>query len=643
MDFFAQQDVARKKTGRLVFLFILAVVFIIVAVYGVALVLLQFVGPPGNVSPEDVPRQFVMWRPDVFLTVAALVALAVGTSSLLKLAALRKGGSYVAESLGGRPVSSDTTDRDERRLLNVVEEVAIASGVPVPAVFVLPGEPGINAFAAGWSTSDAAVAVTEGAMHQLNRDELQGVVAHEFSHVLNGDMRLNIKLIALISGIMVLATIGYWALHIRPSRGSKNGGGGYAAILLAALALLIIGYGGAFVGRIIQSAVSRQREYLADASAVQFTRNPAGIANALKKIGGFQSGSVVRAPASREVRHMFFGASDVGSFMSSVFATHPPLQDRIKRLDPSFEGDWSSMTPSTAAGAAGASGFAGAAGRPASSGATGAAAIAGIGTLTIEQVEAGASLIAAIPADIRSEISEPLGACAVVCAMLLDGDEAVRQRQLVAIEKTFSEVLSAEVTRVAGAVSKLERHLLLPIGDLALPAMRRMSPVQYIAYSKTISALVRADNQVTLFEFCLQKVVEHRLFEAFQKPSAGVSGVSGRQFVDDAVVLLSAVAAAGGGTEEEAKAAMAAGLKTLFNGRTPDAGLPQGQPSLERLNTAFDNFASAPMKMRRMILLAVSDCIVHDRHVTLAESEMLRAVAYCLSLPLPPYIPSVAA
>ncbi len=634
MDFFAQQDVARKKSGRLVFLFILAVIFIIVAVYAAALLVLVFIGPRGG-SGHEIQPAFQYWRPDVFITVTALVIMAVGTSSLLKLAALRKGGGYVAESLGGRLVSSETTVPEERRLLNVVEEVAIASGVPVPAVYVLPGEPGINAFAAGWTPSDAAVAVTEGALDQLNRDELQGVVAHEFSHVLNGDMRLNIKLIALISGIMVLATIGYWALHIRPSRNSKGGGGGYAAILLAALALLLIGYGGAFVGRIIQSAVSRQREYLADASAVQFTRNPAGIANALKKIGGFSAGSVVRAPASKEVRHMFFGASDVVSFLGSMFATHPPLGDRIRRLDPSFEGDYSQMTPAPAGGAqvAGVSGFA-----------TGAAAVAGIGNLTMEQVEAGASLIADIPESIRSEIGEPFGACAVVCAMLLDRDPDVRHRQIIAIESLFSAPLAQETERVCPAVDQLDRRLMLPVADMSLPAMRRMSPVQYIAYSKTLSALVRADNQVTLFEFCLQKVVERRLFEAFEKPSARSSSLSGRQLVQDAVVLMNAVARAGGGDGAQVSRAMSAGLKVLLPRQVLDAVATSGEaPSVERLNEALDNFSSAPLKIRKQVLLAVSDCILHDRHITVAESEMLRVVAYCLGLPMPPFMTGAAA
>jgi len=640
MDFFAQQDVARKKTGRLVFLFILAVVFIIVAVYAVTLFLLPLFGG-GHGGDAKAPEQvFVWWRPDVFLTVTGLVIMAVGTASLLKMAALRQGGSYVAESLGGRPVSPDTKDLDERKFLNVVEEVAIAAGVPVPAVYVLPGESGINAFAAGWSPSDAAVAVTDGALRQLNRDELQGVVAHEFSHILNGDMRLNIKLMALISGIMVLATIGYYALHVRPPRNSKGGGGGYIAILAAALALLVIGYGGAFVARIIQSAVSRQREFLADASAVQFTRNPSGIANALKKIGGYSSGSAVTAPASKEARHMFFGPLDAVSFLGSVFATHPPLDERIRLLDPSFDGDYSHPTAS-AAGApamAGAAGFAGSQG----GGSVGARAVAGIGTLTFEQVEAGASLLAGISPSLRAEISESLGACAVVCAILMDGDTGVRETQLAAIRDTFSDALARETEIVMDEVVNLDRRYMLPLVDLSLPAMRRMSPVQYVAFSKTIGQIVRADNHVSMFEFCVQKVVEFRLFEAFEKPSVGISSMSGKGFLADAITLLMVVARAGSSENAEVSAAYNAGLITLFNGKVPAGMSMPEMPSMDRLDTVFQNFSVAPLRLRRQLLLAVSDCIVYDRHVTTVESEMLRAIAYCLALPLPPYVPKAA-
>jgi Zn-dependent protease with chaperone function len=653
MDFFAQQDKARKKTGRLVFLFVLAVVFIVAAVYAVAVVVLSFaqMKAHGGQAAPPVPLQF--WQPQLFVTVAGMVVLVIFATSMFKMLMLRKGGSYVAESLGAQPVQSDTTDRDERKLLNVVEEIAIAAGVPVPAVYIMPNEQSINAFAAGWSPADAAIAVTAGCIQQLNRDELQGVIAHEFSHVLNGDMRLNISLIAFISGIMVLATIGYYAMWMRPRRSEK----GNAAFMIAALSLVVIGYGGAFITRIIQSAVSRQREYLADASAVQFTRNPAGIANALKKIGGFSEGSVIKVPAAREVRHMFFGASEVSSFFGQMFASHPPLPQRIKLLDPSFDGDYSRMSRSEsgkaglasglASGAA--SGFAGAAGGSRTGGAgstvttTSAATAARIGTLTSEQVEAGADLIARIPASVREAISEPLGACAVVCALLLDDDAGIRTRQLGSIGMLFSPGMAQETSAVAGVVGSLDRGLKLPVVDLALPALRRMSRAQYTSFARMIHELVMADSTVTLFEFCLLKVVEFRLSGAFEKPSRGTSSVSYNELVGDAVLLFSALARAGSEHTVAAGAAYAVAMKTLFAGRIP-ATIPGLQaPTFDSLNVVFQRMSVAPLKVRQALFMACSDCVLHDGIVTAEEAELLRAVAYCMGLPLPPFVAARAA
>lgn len=648
MDFFAYQDKARKKSFQLVLLFSLAVVFIVVAVYLAVMGALYFAsGKMGQVGPEAVPYEWFNF--EVFYTVAIIVGIAIGVATLMKILALRQGGSYVAEALGGTLVQPDSTDQLERRLLNVVEEISIAAGVPVPAVYVMKKERGINAFAAGWSPSDAAVAVTSGCLEQLNRDELQGVIAHEFSHILNGDMRLNIRLIGFISGIMVLATIGYWALHLRPSTRGKNNG--HAAILLAAIALLIIGYGGAFVARLIQSAVSRQREFLADSSAVQFTRNPSGIANALKKIGGYEVHSTIHSPASKEVRHMFFGPSDVVSMLGSVLATHPPIDERIKRLDPSFDGDYSKRTvlpdlqvSELAAGQAGVAGLAGAGGSSGSRRApTSVESVAGMGVLTQERIDAGAALLAAIPDRLRHGVSDPLGACAIISALLMDSDPDVRSRQIDAISRGFSLALAREVGLVANDVAMIDRAFRLPLVDLALPALRRLSRPQYVAFSRTLIELVRADENVTLFEFCLQKVVEFRLFQAFDAASRGYRAVSPREFIGDAVVLLSAVARAGSSDEDAARRSFDAAVKTLFSGRVPAGVGPLQKPGIEQLDQAFQRFSMAPMKIKRQVFLAVSDCVLNDGNVTVEESELIRAVAYCMGLPLPPFVAVQAA
>src|SRR5262245_18680875 len=269
----------------------------------------------------------------VFAVVAASTLAIIGCAMLFKTSQLRSGGGTVARLLGGKPVPLDPSDPKERQLRNVVEEMAIASGVPVPEIYVLDGESGINAFAAGWGPADAAVAVTRGCLESLDRDELQGVIAHEFSHVFHGDMRLNIRLMGVLFGIVCLATIGRILVRAMPRGGSGKGKGGAAGVALFGVALILIGSLGVFFSRLIQAAVSRQREFFADASAVQYTRNPRGIGMALAKIGGL--GARLETAHAQEASHMLF-ADGMRRFLGGGFATHPPLEERVERVLPGF-------------------------------------------------------------------------------------------------------------------------------------------------------------------------------------------------------------------------------------------------------------------------------------------------------------------
>ncbi len=331
MDFFAQQARARKNTKVLVVYFVIAVLCIIASVYIVSLLI--FYGTASQ-EPDSSPVELVLWDPQLLLYVVLGTLGVVVAGSLYKTLALAKGGSAVAESLGGRLVPADPADPDERKLRNVVEEMAIAAGVPVPKIYVLDDEQGINAFAAGHTPGDAALGVTRGCITLLDRDELQGVIGHEFSHILNGDMRLNLRLMGVIFGIVCLAVVGRILLYSRGGRGRNP-------LMLLGLALIVIGAIGVFFGRLIQAALSRQREFLADASAVQFTRNPAGLSGALQKIGGF--GSKVESAHAGEASHMFFG-NGVGKPFLNALATHPPLDQRIRAIDPDWDGTFESIT-----------------------------------------------------------------------------------------------------------------------------------------------------------------------------------------------------------------------------------------------------------------------------------------------------------
>jgi Zn-dependent protease with chaperone function len=321
MNFFAQQERARSHTKRMLILFVLAVACIVAAIDIVLFIAFgasdkHHVAHMGAVAPRI-----------IFLTSLGVIAF-IGVCSMYKIGTLRSGGAAVAEQLGAMRIEPTSPDFAHKRLRNVVEEMAIASGVPVPEIYILEDEPAINAFAAGYTPADAAVTVTRGAMDKLTRDELQGVIAHEFSHVLNGDMRLNIRLMGVLFGILVIGIAGRKMLE-NTGRGSKDSGG-YVAF---GIAILAIGYIGVFFGRLIKASISRQREYLADASAVQFTRQPLGIGGALKKIGALVEGSKLQSSEKEEVAHMLFGD---GVGYSDLFATHPPLEKRIKAIDPTF-------------------------------------------------------------------------------------------------------------------------------------------------------------------------------------------------------------------------------------------------------------------------------------------------------------------
>src|SRR6059036_938142 len=325
MDFFQRQEKARRNTVRLVFYFVIGVGLMLVAVYAV------FAGVFRHAQFEKHGVEG-LWDTQLFLWATLSTLAIIGFGSLYKTIELAQGGSVVANSLGGVPVDPNTRDPDLRKLLNVVEEMSIASGVPMPEVYLMPEEKGINAFAAGTAPDNAVIAVTDGCVRLLKRDELQGVIGHEFSHILNGDMRLNLRLMGLIFGILCLAVIGRVLLQTR-GRSSRDRN----PLPVLGLALLLIGWIGVFFGRLIQAAVSRQREFLADASSVQFTRNPSGLSGALQKIGRWSFGSQIESPHADQASHMFFG-NGVSEPLFGLMATHPRIADRIRAIDPSWDG-----------------------------------------------------------------------------------------------------------------------------------------------------------------------------------------------------------------------------------------------------------------------------------------------------------------
>lgn len=661
MNFFEHQEQARRKTTTLVVLFALAVILIVTAIYFVAMAAWNFYAVnqvQRHLAERSADVQPTWWKFDVLLVVLAATLVVVGSASLMKISSLRAGGCQVAAWLGGRVVHPDTQNPAERRLMNVVEEMAIAAGVPVPQVFVMEFEQGINAFAAGYSPDDAAVAVTAGCLHGLTRDELQGVIAHEFSHILNGDMRLNIRLIGILYGILVIGMLGLGMLRAAAySGGGRRGKGSPVPILVIGLALTVIGYIGVFFGRLIKCAVSRQREFLADASAVQFTRNPGGIVGALRKIGGLTAGSRVDSPAAEEASHMFFGnALREGLFFGSMLSTHPPLEQRIRRIDPTFDGQFPHFVVQPRDSAAerietGAISFdAGAAALPA---ARPAAArfrlnpdhvVGYVGAPNDAHLSHGASLIAAIPDSLRGAAHEPFGAVALIYALLLDRDDEARQAQLAALSAHADAALVAEARRLLDETAALDPRARLPLVDMSAAALRELTREQAQELIANVRRLIEADRKVTMFEFALRTTVQRHMGPALGKPARRtVQFYSTTGVMSDCVVLLSALSHAGQPVVDEAARAFAAGVSRLRTSRAvAPTLLPRSACTFEAMEHALNRLAVAAPAVQKQVIDACAYCVAVDGAVTVLEAELLRAIAHTMGCPMPPFLESIS-
>lgn len=646
-DFFEHQDIARKKTGRLVFLFILAVIAIIVMVYLV--IALALSGMASHSTSLGEKSTSYIFSPVLLIAVAGGTILVVGLGSLYKISMLRGGGKVVAESLGGKLLHPNSTGRTEQRVLNVVEEMAIASGTPTPPVYLLENEEGINAFAAGFSPGDAVIGVTRGCAEQLTRDELQGVIAHEFSHILNGDMRLNIRLMGVLHGILMIGMIGYLVLRTSIYSGGMHSrrsdrGGGMAPILAIGAGLAIVGFAGTFFGNLIKAAVSRQREFLADASSVQFTRNPQGIAGALKRIGGFAAGSDINNPNAPEASHMYFGKG-ISKGFNAMFATHPPLPERIRRIDPGWDGKFVKGKPTTkewrAPQAATVAGFAPtAAGQAAAVEALRSAgpAIGRIGMPTDAHVQYASQLVQSIPEAIVAAAHEPYGARAVVYCLLINDQREPRELQMGQLAHHADPGVCREVRNLLPAVEKLDRKLRLPLIDMTLPALRELTASQYQAFRNNVDVLVAADQEIDLFEWTLQRVLMHHLDPQFTRtgpPRTQYYSLSRLQTTCE--VLLSALAYIGHEDEAAARNAFALAAKRLPLMRIDMK--PAGECGLDALNHALNVLATVAPRPKRDVVEACAACVAADREVTVEEAEVLRAIAASLDCPMPPLLP----
>ncbi len=633
MNFFEAQDRARRNTSWLILLFVLAVLGLIVLTNLLLIGVLVYSKTGQLTFSYEVLRQFYSF--EIFLAVAVGVSLLIFAGSLYKTMSLSGGGASVAEMLGGRLISQSTNDLQERQLLNVVEEMAIASGTPIPKVYLLD-EVSINAFAAGQTPANAVIGVTYGTMTRLNREELQAVIAHEFSHIFNGDMRLNIRLIGILHGILLIGMIGYFILRsMLYSRRSRNrkGGGGIAAIIALGGGLMVIGYVGTFFGQWIKATISRQREYLADSSAVQFTRNKDGIAGALKKIGGLSASSYIDAPTAPEYSHAYF-ANGISSFWQSLLSTHPPLEKRIKAIDPSWNGEFTRseiVQPSKSkTKPVQTSGFANIAAVLSSA----EQAINRVGTLNEENIAYVQQLIVALPTGLRQASQQAYSARAVVYAILISQQKD--RQQALDLLKQHAEQKMPDLSEIfLPEIDRLDEKLKLPLLELSINALKELSSNQYIRFNRAVTQIIVADKSVDLNEWIIQRLVLQQLDLHFglRRPARG--RYSNLAAVKSAAEeLLSLIAYVEHKDQREAESAFNTGLKQV--GMTALKITPRKSLKLDSLNQSLDQLMQLKPLAKPRLLKACVAIIMHDGKTTTKGIELVRTISSCLDCPMPP-------
>lgn len=627
MNFFAEQERARRNTLVLIGLMTAAVASLILMTalaIGVALHFTQ-----GSMDSYSVAMNMqVSWRDhfarvlqsDILFYAAAGVLVVVLGGSIFKSLQLGGSGRRVAEALGGRLVLPNTRDAMERKVLNVVEEMAIASGNPVPPVYLLE-EPGINAFAAGSDRRNAVIGVTRGCIELLNRDELQGVIAHEFSHIHNGDMQLNLRLVAVLHGILLIGLLGSMLLRSSSRHSRKNHG----AQVGLGLAFVVLGYCGVFFGNLIKAAVSRQREFLADASAVQFTRNPTGIANALKKIGGHSEHALLQTPRAAEFSHMYF-SQGISNMLGLMMATHPPLPQRIRKIQPRWDGTM--ITPQPVTNGEQTTPKSDMSKRDAmAAGVSMMAAVAEVGNVTAEQIDAAQVFLLGLPERIHTAAHEPFSCRALILWLLMDrNSHEVQRKQWQLLRESLDQATLATMEELRYDMNSLARSDNLRILDLALPTLKALSSNQYQAFKKELIRLIKADDEISLFEWCLYRIITSSYESKTVNGTKRLGQVQGsvQTLLIAACRDLNDLAFTGAITAAEQQLG-AISLQKEVNRSFSIATLESAMKQLEQLR---------PLD-KPALLKALAAAIESDGKVTEEEVELFRAIADCLDCPVP--------
>jgi Zn-dependent protease with chaperone function len=642
VNFFEQQDLARKKTRYLIFLLAMAVISLIAITTLFVAALFFFNLEQQSENPQPVILGILnSISPKMLGLISLVVITVILCGSLYKFFQIKSGGRNVAEALGGRLLSGETKIFAERKVLNVVEEMAIAAGTPVPPVYVIDDD-SVNAFAAGHSSRDAVIGITRGAIELLNREELQGVIAHEFSHVFHGDMKLNMRLIAILHGILLLGLIGQFLVrngfYARGRSGKDNGRG---AIIALGVGLLVIGYAGTFFGNLIKAAVSRQREFLADASSVQYTRNPGGIGNALKKLGGHSSSSQLSSPNAAEFSHLYF--ADGMSHFLSLMATHPKLEERIKRIEPYWNGEFiyssaaetqkTEMQQATSQLSNPSTNSDSSPAHISPQAAMGViAALNQIGQPSADHLAYAQQTLNRLDDRLRQATHHPLQAQGVIFGLLLSKNSEEKQHQWQLISELMNEESVQAIADITEIAAQADDSFRLALMELSLPTLKTLNQASIDLFLQLVHKIIYADNRISGMEWAINHTLRHYLLEI----PAGSQRYSLKELTTELSQLLSMLAHVSSKDMQEVQDAFNQAVGEL---QIVELILIDKQKlTLTDVDTALEKLNQLKPLQKPQLLKALSLCVMADGKVSLREAELLRAVAAALDCPIPPII-----
>ncbi len=631
-NFFENQKHVRSQTKSLIALFIATLTAMIFSFYALATIVFVYWGrifKKTNSFSLLEPGAIINYKLLTFISVVILSIIILGT--FYRLIRLRSGGVGVAKMLGGVLVLPSTQSPNERILLNIVEEMSVASGIPVPQVYVLTLEPTINALAVGTNPSDSVIGVTQGALDLLSREELQGLIGHEFAHIFNGDMKLNLKLIGFISGILVFTTLGRMLIEKHAKRISSDPK--WNPLFFLGWALVVLGFVGVFFSRIIKSIVTPQREFQADEASARFTRNPEALAKVLDKIAQTPSQKLL-SPYAEETSHLMFETPvrNVGG----IFDTHPPLQVRIKRLVPNFKmvrsatkkfvQKKSKRTPENIFRKD--ERFDILPGRLRNR----------FGTLGFESLALAEVIIESIPPRLIEKARENSGAQALCLAMMFQPSQ--KEDALKIIRAELGPKLATEVEEVYKDASKIEKNFRLPLLTICLPALRLMEKDRYEKYQTALERLVELEGDI-VFEFCLMRLIE----KAFAPPNLRSSSYySVRDYSEDVLTILKFASHTGSHGSEMSLTNFQSALDRLNHVAHKPLKKVHVEsefailPDRKKMSVALRNVNRLGPFEKSALLLACATAISVDDRMTTEEMDLVRALSATLDTPLPPNV-----